>query len=61
MFFWRLLNPHMLSQALLVSLLMDRYNQWVEQVMVVVSLPLITLCIASWIWVQVLSSKLTVV
>eukprot|EP00090_Calanus_glacialis_P019061 TRINITY_DN29399_c0_g1_i1.p1 TRINITY_DN29399_c0_g1~~TRINITY_DN29399_c0_g1_i1.p1 ORF type:complete len:332 (-),score=89.23 TRINITY_DN29399_c0_g1_i1:16-1011(-) len=61
MFFWRLLNPHMLSQALLVSLLVDRYKQWVEHAMVVVSLPLITLCTASWIWVQVLSSKLTVI
>ena len=61
MFFWRLLNPHMLSQALLVSLLVDRYKQWVEHAMVVVSLPLITLCTASWIWVQVLRSNLTVI
>ena len=58
MFFWRLLNPHMLSQALLVSFLVDRYKQWVEQAIVVVSIPLIILCTASSIWIFVLQSKL---
>eukprot|EP00092_Neocalanus_flemingeri_P053186 GFUD01062426.1.p1 GENE.GFUD01062426.1~~GFUD01062426.1.p1 ORF type:complete len:384 (-),score=74.48 GFUD01062426.1:10-1026(-) len=60
MYFWRLLNPHMLSQALLVSLLVDRAKQWVEHARVVVSLPLITLCAVSWIWVYILSRKLYV-
>lgn len=58
MFFWRLLNPHMLSQALLVSLLVDRYKQWVEHALVVVSIPLMILCTASSIWIFVLQSKL---
>jgi len=58
MFFWRLLNPHMLNQALLVSFLVDRYKQWVEHAMVVVSIPLMILCTASSIWIFVLQSKL---
>ena len=29
-FLWRLLNPHMLTQALLVSLIIDRQDQWVQ-------------------------------
>jgi len=60
MYFWRLLNPHSLSQALLVSLLVDRTKQWVEHARVVVSLPLVTLCLASWVWVYILGIKLHV-
>ena len=29
-FLWRLLNPHMLTQALLVSLIIDKQDQWVQ-------------------------------
>ena len=60
MYFWRLLNPHMLSQALLVSLLVDRTKQWVEHARIVVTLPLVTLCTASLIWVFILTRKLYV-
>jgi len=60
MYFWRLLNPHMLSQALLVSLLVDRTKQWVEHARVVVTLPLGTLCLASWVWVYILGIELNV-
>jgi len=60
MYFWRLLNPHSLSQALLVSLLVDRTKQWVEHARVVVTLPLGTLCLASWVWVYILGIELNV-
>ena len=48
---WRLLNPHMLTQALLVSLSLDRPGQWVELTRLVVTLPLLATCGASYILV----------
>ena len=50
-FLWRLLNPHMLTQALLVSLTLDRPGQWVEMTRLVVTLPLLATCLASYILV----------
>ena len=50
-FLWRLLNPHMLTQALLVSLSLDRPGQWVELTRLVVTLPLLATCGASYILV----------
>ena len=56
-FLWRLLNPHMLTQALLVSLLLDRPAQWVEITKYVVTLPLLCLCVMSYILVYSLKAK----
>lgn len=53
-FLWRLLNPHMLTQALLVSLLLERPTQWVEMAKYVVSLPLLCLCAYSYLLVYTL-------
>ena len=50
-FLWRLLNPHMLAQALLVSLLLERPAQWVEITKYVVTLPLLCLCVLSYLLV----------
>ena len=56
-FLWRLLNPHMLTQALLVSLTLDRPGQWVELTRLVVTLPLLVTCVASYILVYSLRQQ----
>ena len=56
-FLWRLLNPHMLTQALLVSLLLDRPAQWVEITKYVVTFPLLCLCVLSYLLVHSLQGK----
>ena len=50
-FMWRLLNPHMLTQALLVSLLLERPAQWVEITKYVITVPLLCLCVLSYLLV----------
>ena len=57
-FLWRLLNPHMLTQALLVSLLLDKPCQWVEITKYVVSFPLLCLCAYSYLLVYTLRIQL---
>ena len=56
-FLWRLLNPHMLTQALLVSLLLDRPAQWVEITKYVVTFPLLCLSLMSYLLVYTLKAK----
>ena len=56
-FLWRLLNPHMLTQALLVSLMIERPGQWVELTRMVVTLPLLVTCVASYILVYTIRHK----
>ena len=53
----RLLNPHMLTQALLVSLLLERPAQWVEITKYVVTFPLLCLCVLSYLLVYSLQGK----
>ena len=53
-FLWRLLNPHMLTQALLVSLLLERHGQWVEMTKYVVTPPLLCLSAYSYLLVYTL-------
>ena len=53
-FLWRLLNPHMLTQALLVSLVLDKHETWVSLTKFIVIIPLTCLCLASYILVYVL-------
>ena len=50
-FFWRILNPHMLTQALLVSLLLDKCHTWVEMTKYIVTIPLSILCACSYLLV----------
>ena len=50
-FFWRILNPHMLTQALLVSLVLDRSNTWVQMTKYIVTIPLFSLCACSYLLV----------
>ena len=47
-FFWRILNPHMLTQFLLVSLLLDKCHIWVEMTRYIVTIPLCLLCASSY-------------
>ena len=56
-FLWRLLNPHMLTQALLVALTLERAGHWVELTRLLVSLPLLVTCAASYILVHTLSHQ----
>ena len=53
-FLWRLLNPHMLTQALLVSLTVDKHEQWVAMTKYIVIIPLTCLCLSSSILVYTL-------
>ena len=55
-FLWRLLNPHMLTQALLVSLLLDRSGHWVVMTRYMVTVPIICLCVFSYLLVYQLSN-----
>ena len=48
-FFWRILNPHMLTQFLLVSLVMDKCQIWVEMTRYIVTIPLCLLCACSYL------------
>ena len=48
-FFWRILNPHMLTQVLLVSLLLDKCHTWVEMTRYIVTIPLCLLCASSYL------------
>merc|ERR1712198_810098 len=55
-FLWRLVNPHMLTQALLVSLLLDRSGHWVVMTRYMVTVPIICLCVFSYLLVYQLSN-----
>ena len=55
---WRLLNPHLLTQALLAALLLERAGQWVWLARWLVTPPLLLLCAASWLLVRSLRHQL---
>ena len=55
---WRLLNPHLLTQALLGALLLERAGQWVWLARWLVTPPLLLLCAASWLLVRSLHYQL---
>ena len=57
-FFWRLLNPHMLTQALLVSLVVDRCDTWVQLTRYLITVPVLTLCAISYCLVYKLRQDL---
>lgn len=58
-FLWRLFNPHMLTQALLASLLLDRPAGWVEVTKYVVTPPLVCLSAYSYLLVYTLRGDRT--